>query len=298
MIWDDHEIMDGWGSYTKDERKKLLNKLLQIDNEATNDRLIKLMYSAAKRVYLEYQHSHNPDTNIFLNEEDNPKCEWDYGFKVGEAAFYVFDMRGHHDYERDKKGNALLGDLQMKRFFAWLKSDPVRSASAVFIVSPVPVIHWNKFVMNFDVGPMKDDLRDEWDHKSNVKERKKLLDAVMGFSKKNKCPITFLSGDVHSASVYQIENDDRYRGAKVFSVTSSAISRKPAPSKAELLIKKSGGIKNYTGGTAHRLYALAGQNNFLMVSVDFTQDEASVSVDLCWPSGDDRELTRKRIKLS
>lgn len=66
MIWDDHEIMDGWGSYTNQERKKLLNKLFQDDDEDTNGELIQLMFQAAKLVYFEYQHQHNPTTEIFL----------------------------------------------------------------------------------------------------------------------------------------------------------------------------------------------------------------------------------------
>jgi len=297
MIWDDHEIMDGWGSYTNEERKKLLNKLFQDDDEEVNDQLIQLMFRAAKHVYHEYQHKHNPDTRIDLNPDKNPECEWDYNFNVGDYQFYVLDMRGHHDYERHNNGNALLGDAQMHRFVSWLNSNAVRQARAVFVVSPVPVVHWGPLISSFDIGSMKDDLRDEWEHESNRVERGKLLDAVFDFSNAKGCPVTFLSGDVHCSSVYALENE-AFPSAKVFNATSSAISRKPAPQKAEYFMKKTGPISGYPNSRANRLYAMAGEYNFILVNVNHDDGDTSISINLCWPGGDDREVVQKKIVLA
>jgi len=302
MIWDDHEIMDGWGSYTKAERKKLLNKFFQADDEATNDRLIELMFVAAKQVYQEYQHSHNPNTNtnltpaMVIDEAKNGDCQWDYHFCQNNVAFYVLDMRGHHDYERRDEGLALLGQAQMARIKDWLAS--LDDIKAVFFVSPVPILHWNGFVMSMDIGGQKDDLRDEWDHSSNWQERNTLLDLVMNYSSNSNNPVTFLSGDVHSASVFEISNDDDHPKARIFNATSSAISRKPAPSKAEMLIEKSGGLRGSDKMAATRKYAMSGHNNFLTVTVDMTEQQTKVSCELYWPNGDDNELTMKKVKLT
>jgi len=301
MIWDDHEIMDGWGSYSKSERKKLLNRFFQPDDEDTNDRLIELMFIAAKIVYQEYQHSHNPNTNTNTNpvmvadEAQNSACHWDYNFTQSRVAFYVLDMRGHHDYERHRDGTALLGGEQMSRIKQWLSS--LVDVKAVFFVSPVPILHWNGFVMSMDIGGAKDDLRDEWDHKSNWQERNTLLELVMAYSNDSGNPISFLSGDVHSASVFELSNDDDYPNARIFNATSSAISRKPAPSKAEMLIEKSGRVRGNDKLDAVRKYAMSGHNNFLTVTVDMTEDQVKVSAELYWPSGDDNELTMKKVKL-
>ena len=119
---------------------------------------------------------------------------------------------------------------------------------------------------------------------------------MLKFSDNNNCPVTILSGDVHSASIYQIENQNKFPRARVFNATSSAISRKPAPSKAELLIKKTGKIDGYKGGYATRLYALSGEYNFIVATVDETGDP-SVEIDLYWPGGDDGELTQKKLRL-
>jgi len=297
MIWDDHEIMDGWGSYSSHERKKLLNKLFQDDDEETNGHLIQLMFRAAKHVYHEYQHQHNPDTVIDLHPDKNPICEWDYHFNVGEFAFYVLDMRGHHDYERYESGNALLGDQQMKRLKAWLDTDQVKQAKAVFIASPVPVVHWGPFVSSLDVGSLKDDLRDEWEHETNWQERKKLLNSVFEFSNESQCSVTFLSGDVHCSSIYEFEHEN-FPNAKVFNATSSAISRKPAPEKAEYFMKKSGVISGYNEMRVNRLYAMSGEYNFFIITASHDGENTSVNINLCWPGGTDREVIQKKVELT
>jgi len=296
MIWDDHEIMDGWGSYTSKERKKLLNKLFQHDDEELNSVLIDLMFMAAKKAYFEYEHSHNPYTAINFKADENQSCEWDYSFQVGDCAFYFLDMRGHHDYERPT--NRLLGKAQMKRFDSWLKSSKVKSRKILIIISPVPVVHWSSTLTDtMDWGEAKDDLRDEWEHKSNHKERNMLLDKLMEVSHGRGQTVLFLSGDVHCASVYQIEKYEKFPKAKIFNATSSAISRKPAPKAAKFVMHKTGAIKNYKGGFSTRLYALAGFYNFLMVTIDTSTGNLSLQLDLYWPGGDDGEVVQKKLVL-
>lgn len=299
MIWDDHEIMDGWGSYTKKERRHLLNKLFQDDDETVNDEIIKLMFEAAKKAYFQFEHSHNPKTHIDWAPENNAKCEWDYSFYIGDFGFYILDMRGHHNFERHEEGNALLGDEQMQRLNDWLTNPKSRKLKTVFIVSTVPIVHWGPVATNLDIGSMKDDIRDEWEHESNHKEREKLLDKIFNFSQTNKCPVMFLSGDVHCASIYSIEDED-FSKAMVFNATSSAISRKPAPEKAEWFMKKTGMLKGYKDGkkaSVKRHYALSGHYNFMTVTASIVDHKPSLTVNLCWPGGDEDEYIQKRMVL-
>lgn len=299
MIWDDHEIMDGWGSYTKEERRKLLNKFFQDDDEDTNDEIVKLMFEAAKHAYFQFEHSHNPRTHLDWNPDNNAQCEWDYSFYVDNFGFYFLDMRGYHDYERHQEGNALLGDEQMQRLDNWLNKSSTKRKKTIFIISTVPVVHWGPFVIKLDVGSMKDDIRDEWEHESNHSERQVLLDKIFKFSMDNNCPVVFLSGDVHCSSFYSIEDED-YLGARVFNATSSAISRKPAPEKAEWFMKKPGKLEGYKGGdkgSVKRLYALSGQYNFMTVTASVVDNKPSVVINLCWPGGDEDEFIQKRVVL-
>jgi alkaline phosphatase D len=83
----------------------------------------------------------------------------------------VLDMRGHRDFNR-KDGQRILGKDQMNRVLTWLDSPQAKASPALFIVSPVPVVHVNSFIVNkLDLAflGLADDLRDEWDHESNGK---------------------------------------------------------------------------------------------------------------------------------
>lgn len=286
MIWDDHEIMDGWGSMTADQRGRKLMQLLVNDDLELNKQLTECMFLAAAQVYNEFQHSHNP------GRKNDPAqigmCEWDYEFDRGECGFYVLDMRGHHNIE-SKSGQRILGAFQKTRFERWLSKPETASRKVLFIVSPVPVVHWRDgFASTFDFSigtkPMgQDDFRDEWGHLSNEQERNWLLDLVLGASQQRKQKIVFLSGDVHSYSLFRIENQDRFPDAKVYNLTSSGISRKPAPFfMSKEICGKKDKIRGYEGGEAIKYAGATGKNNFSMIHVSTDGDEVSVEIEICY----------------
>lgn len=300
MVWDDHEIMDGWGSLTNTERLGRISNLFEEKDTKGNRLLVNLMWNAACQAYFEYEHSHNPATPVDLANPDD--CQWDYAFQHGDVAFYVLDMRGHHDVEKDKKQDPyiLLGKAQFTRFTTWLASAGVKQAKAVFIVSPVPVVHWIDRLVNFaDMGESKDDFMDEWGHESNHWERNALLEAVFKHADTSGKKIVFLSGDVHCASAFRLRHKS-HPAAKVFQVTSSAISRKPAPGISKIGIASGGRMDGNDKVSFERLYAMAGYKNFAMFHVRLTDsaDTTEVLVDLCWPGGEEHEVTHKRLNLT
>ncbi|ASA57457.1 alkaline phosphatase D family protein [Vibrio gazogenes] len=296
MIWDDHEIMDGWGSLTKEQRIKKLNHLFQDDEDEINATIARLAFQAAAEVYQEYQHSHNPTTHHADQvEQDLTQCQWDYSFIKGEVGFYVLDMRGHHDIE-NAEGERLLGQAQMERFRQWLQEPTTQALKAVFVISPVPVVHWNddalenmSFVVDLFGGG--DDVRDEWGHKSNVKERDRLLDLLGEYSSATQVPVTVLSGDVHSCSAYKIRLG-QYPEANLTHVTSSAVSRKPAPSVSNHLIAESGPLYLHNDGRCEKLFGLTGENNFLMVRVNAKTVPTKVSVAIYHGTPNDESLNQ------
>ena len=132
----------------------------------------------------------------------------------------------------EKQGDPylLLGKAQMTRFQNWLQAAADNPACAVlFVITPVPLLHWVDTLVNYaDLGSVKDDFMDEWDHKSNWSERAVLLRNVFDRLDSQGKLLVFLSGDVHCASAYRLTHE-RYRKARAYQLTSSAISRKPAP---------------------------------------------------------------------
>lgn len=215
MTWDDHEIMDGWGSYSRSERIRA--KLAKHPTAAESryyQGLMDSMFAAAQRIYDEYEHSRNPKT---------PEGEWDYAFSAGPVATYVLDSRGHRDFE-GKAGERILGAEQFLRFSQWLEGPVAKQAGLVCVVASVPLLHHRAWLVNkFDKGRLKDDLRDQWEHSSHQAERLKLLDVVAEFSAKESTRVVFLSGDVHMSGAFRFRSK-RFSTARVYQLTSSGIT--------------------------------------------------------------------------
>lgn len=228
MIWDDHELGDGWGSHIlrddgrgDDELDELLpNWRRQLGDRRLAVALLERMRRAAHRVYVEYVHSHNPPTD----------GHYDYAFTAGCAAFYVLDGRGERDVNRERA--RILGDDQWARFERWLGAlDPVIHPF-VFVVSAVPVIHLTPAVIACadrkiaDAADLADDLRDSWEHPLHDEERRRLLRALFGKAKAHR--ICVLSGDVHVAAAFRlVDRADGCTpgdGAVIYQLTSSAIT--------------------------------------------------------------------------
>ena len=135
-------------------------------------------------------------------------------------------MRGHRDFERDDD-TKILGRDQMDRLLAWLRARRADDqARALFIVSPVPVVHMSEVIVNrldLEILGIADDLRDEWGHDTNWAERDKMLDAVFALSHDVGKPVAFLSGDVHIGAAFRLTRR-RHPKARVFQLTSSAIT--------------------------------------------------------------------------
>lgn len=214
MMWDDHEILDGWGSYDAKEKRNLLDSWWDWGDDDEKLLLLNQMYEAAKLTYFEYEHSHNPGT---------PANQFDYAFTWGTSAFYVLDMRGQRDYTR-ATDDRILGPAQMQRFKDWLGSKAVKNAESIFVISPVPVVHAMSFVVNYlDILGVADDMRDEWEHESNWVERDVLLDAAFAAAEANGKSLYFLSGDVHIGAAFRMTHK-KYPDASIYQLTSSAIT--------------------------------------------------------------------------
>ncbi|RON34435.1 hypothetical protein BK661_10170 [Pseudomonas frederiksbergensis] len=294
MIWDDHEIMDGWGSRTDKERLDILSRYFKNDDPEIDQQLVNSMWNAARTAYFEYAHSHNPPTNIDKSVLKTPeKCIWDYDFTKGTTPFYVLDLRGHHNVENPR--NRLLGDAQVDRFVAWLDTEPVNKSKVVFVVSPVPFVHWKSIVLTAGslIDSLRDDLLDEWDHPTNHDERNFVLERIFAALNAEGRTLVFLSGDVHCAAAFRLQHQN-YRKANVFQITSSAISRMPAGPAVSVGIAKSGTLSGNQNVQFEHMFSHSEDKNFAIFHVKHSE---SITVDLCWPGGTEGEAVIKTIQL-
>lgn len=273
MIWDDHELADGWGSfYLKDTKDNQLNKILPnwrdsdkgLNYEDTIN-LLKNMFEAGKQVYWEYEHSHNPDTgkNIF-----------DYTFIQGTTAFYIQDGRGNRDI--NKKTYKILGRKQLNRFINWLDTLESKEVKYLFIISAVPLLHLHGFLVNQDGNPiadwanLQDDLRDAWEHDTHKKERTMIMEALFNVSRKG-IKVSILSGDVHTAAVFRIK--DKESNNVIYQLTSSAITYNKSRIMGWLLGKGVPDEGLTPEGYSFERLALYTDSNFSLIRVDPTADE-------------------------
>lgn len=293
MVWDDHEIMDGWGSYSEKELSQHLDTIWEWEDKEKNLLLAFDMFEAAKKVYREYQHEHNPSTG---------NDQWDYTFDWGPFRYFVLDMRGHRDLE-DQARYKILGYSQYLRFKRWMESRKSSRAAALFVVSPVPVVHLKDFVLNWLDLPalgLADDLRDEWEHEEHGRELNLLLELVFDYSHKTGKPVVFLSGDVHVGAAFKLSRRNQ-RNARVFQLTSSGITYCKSPGRLlKLIVKTNGEIENTREPkvTYQRLHVLA-ENNFGIVRGSKQQGKG---LELYWDlygngSSEEEIVKLKRIPL-
>lgn len=222
MIWDDHELGDGWGSYRLDGTKKdELNEIFPKRKDkklkrADCETLLERMKQAALQVYREYQHSHNPET---------PDGQYDFSVVHQNTALYFLDGRGSRDINR--RSRRVLGTTQLNRFLDWLDDLGPAETRYLFVVSAVPVLHMKPVFVNADdntlsdLADLQDDMRDAWEHKLHDSERRKLVKALFAAANRG-IRVSILSGDVHTSAVFRLV--DEHSGSVMYQLTSSAIT--------------------------------------------------------------------------
>lgn len=279
MMWDDHELMDGWGSrYLKgrsnrkgDEMKRIFqdyqSKGLNYNDCRT---LLARMEDAAKSVYEEYQHSHNPATEAGV---------YDYGFRHDRSAFYVLDGRGCRDINRDS--HRILGKPQMARFKNWVDTLDSADTRLLFVTTAVPLLHFKPALVNADDNwllqwqKLEDDLRDAWEHDLHDAERRELLEILFSAADRG-IGVCILSGDVHTAAAFRMR--DQKTGAVMYQLTSSAITYNTPRSLSWLvgyLMPDSGTSDD---GYAYERLLRYTDSNFALIRAD--QDNQSVTFQI------------------
>jgi alkaline phosphatase D len=271
MIWDDHELGDGCGSYyLNTENKKELKALLPSigkDGKPTYEEGLELynrMVNAAKQVYHEYQHSHNPATS---------NGQYDYGFYLNDCAFYFLDGRGYRNIERSSY--RILGEEQFNRFKEWLECDETKSRKFLFVTVAVPIFHVRSIVANgiiTDVIPhgLSDDLRDSWEHDLHDEERKKVTNLLFEAAGRGQ-KVCILSGDVHIAAVFKLRNN----GNVIYQLTSSAITYN-IPRLSAWAFASFGALPEdgtTSDGYSFQRKALYTDSNFSIIKVDPISDK-------------------------
>jgi alkaline phosphatase D len=304
MMWDDHELCDGFGSYRHDALKedigeyaKLLPNLKKRHYTYEESmQVIKDMEWAAKKAYYEYQHSHNPDTSGEKESDDIMKRQWDYSVDQGHTALYFLDGRGNRDFMRpDYKVH---GKEQIDRLETWINnmiSD--ESKKFLFISIAVPVFHLKPYVPQLGdrffgrLLKLQDDLRDSLEHDAHTDERDKLCELLFKAAAHGK-KVCILSGDVHMGASYKIRKKET--GAVIYQLTSSAITynvhKYVGKVLGKIVMPEQGYIKG-TDYTFERVVTPLPEGNFSIIQIKPDEEKVifRLYTERYFPGSEDEE---------
>ncbi|WP_375772182.1 alkaline phosphatase family protein [Archangium gephyra] len=236
MMWDDHDIYDGYGSNDDDDLPSSRRYL-----------------QAAAQAFRDFQAVNNPPLDpAYLKHRDGTQVPADDSFfscfRSHGIGFLLLDGRSNRNYHR----SSVLGANQHRVLDTvlddWRKDETLRW---VYVVVGVPVVHAEVAAAlalseaTGDIAGVKDDLRDNWVSPNNLAECGQLLTRLFDFMvQRPKVEVTILAGDAHVGAVariwsaiHQLPNG---RGAPEFyQVTSSGIAH-PAPSGIKAVVIKQG----------------------------------------------------------
>lgn len=223
MMWDDHDIFDGWGSYP---------------HEQHHCEVFQGIFKIAKTYFKWFQLQAIdalPQATL-LNQE-----AFNQAYRIANMALVVLDMRSErmpHDpnvNQGNMQPDQVLSEKSWGAIYKWL--DEQTDISHLLVMSSIPVVHPSMDLLESMLGfipgqqELEDDLRDHWRSKPHLQERLRLIQRLFRLSAEKKCRVTILSGDVHVAAVGVLESDrnDVPPNASVINqLTSSGIVH-PAP---------------------------------------------------------------------
>ena len=277
MMWDDHDIMDGWGSHPA---------------ELHECPVFQGIFSVAKAAFELFQRhimqpgAHAPATLPGQSAHNS-------GYRMGAAGLLALDMRSERSPRSGDvtSGGGVLHAEQVmsenswRAVYQWLDAqEAAGDLKHLFVMSSIPVVHPSFEVLEKMLGifpgqqSLEDDLRDHWTSPPHKAERLRLVHRLMAASAKG-IRITLLSGDVHVAAVGVIESDRSSASANgrvINQLTSSGIVHPPPPGVALLFLEQAcqrvDTIDRGITGTMHEFpttnHRMIGARNFLTLQPD------------------------------
>ena len=242
-IYDDHDIIDGFGSY--DDRTMGQHFFLTVGN-------------VAYKYYMLFQHqmspeekSHTSDPSWILSDKPGPfihQLNHSVYLRLGKEISMV-----GVDCRTERKFDQVVANASYKKIFARLEQE-IQAAPEVkhlLVMLGVPILYprlvWleklltssllkpvrklaergviNKGLVNeFDGGvEVLDDLNDHWCSKNHKRERNYLVRELIEFGAKHGVRITLLSGDVHLCCISRVKSRSHHLpGAHILTGTEKA----------------------------------------------------------------------------
>lgn len=198
MMWDDHEIRDGWGSQ---------------GDELTDPAMV-AYFPIARRAFIAHQllRSYAP------GEIDKDKYK---ALVDGRETLHSPFSHGErtHLLMLDARSERARGDIfeetARQHVLGWLARGKKEQGDLYVLAVGTPLFPSRNFTSALGTG-IEDDLKDSWDSPTNEGSRKKLLTLLAShFEANKKDRLLIISGDVHYSSLYFLSLNGRVVGQEV-----------------------------------------------------------------------------------
>lgn len=215
MMWDDHDIFDGWGSYPE---------------ELQECPVFQGIFEVARRYFELFQIRSRRNRSLLDADADH----YAFSFRFRKYRVLALDNRAERSRSR------IMSDRQWDTFIAHLE-DIKDEKSDLLVLSGVPVIYRDFSLTEtvFDTTPweeeLTDDLKDHWRAKDHQGERTRLIMRLLYNTRSRKdCRTVILSGDVHIGTLGVVNDTTESETVKLHQVVSSGIVH-PSPSRIQWL---------------------------------------------------------------
>lgn len=188
MMWDDHDIFDGWGSH---------EEWLQ------DTAVFKGVFEVARTAFSVFQRQAVPGVVAPGTLANQPAFSW--GHVVGKAALLGLDLRS------ERTNTQVMSAESWAAMAQWLEAVPAEVRHLV-VLSSVPVVYADFGMLEGALGwipgdqELEDDLRDHWQSPGHRADRLKLIHRLLAFSRDRNVRVTIVSGDVHVGALGVIES--------------------------------------------------------------------------------------------
>ncbi|WP_437956198.1 alkaline phosphatase D family protein [Sorangium sp. So ce119] len=283
MMWDDHEIRDGWGSHGDEGEGEW-----------------SAWYKSARSAFVAWQALRNPGCGgaadhracVDAGTEHAPAhTQFDAGPRV---HFFVLDSRSARRWDNKLQPNeqqAVLGDAQLASLHQWLGLDPTKaptcgskggdlwvlgSATPLFVDAAS-----SKSIGEAVRAELEDDLRDSWGHQQHSVEQRKILAALN--KKLSACRndrLLVLSGDIHESGLLALHLGDSLRG---WEVVSSGVAADVFEKASIAWVGSKNIYKSTAGWRSTWAGRMAGTPAFAEVGVaGLASDDGTIALKVAW----------------
>lgn len=221
MMWDDHDIFDGWGSY---EAAEQLCPVYQG------------VFDMARTSFAWFQFATPPDS---MPEGHGHRTSGHFGwaYRAGVVGIIAADLRS------DRAIDQVMGE-DARAWFARALADFADARHVIFL-STVPMVYGNLSLFEGVAGieylfaklaafsRYQDDLRDQWRARGHQDEWVDLARLLTGFVERTGVPVTIVSGEIHLGAVGSIDQG----AVRVHQLTSSGIVSPPPAAPIALMLE-------------------------------------------------------------